>query len=214
MPFLALFLTLALAQNASVSGHLQDQRLRQIQTRCSSEINNRVTLLNNLSSRVTTTIKLSETQKNDILSQISSNVSNLLVTKAKCESDTDVEAARADSAAVFTTYRVYAVFAPQIRLLVASDSLQVTIDNLQVLYTSLAAKSSSGLLNDIKTKITDAQTQTTLVQTTVASLNPDTFNNNSKLVLSSFKTAETALKTGAEDARAAFSLARQIRSQL
>ena len=143
------------AESATASA-AKGERLEVIKARCDSDITKRLTTLTELSTRLDSAKRLTDSQKAVYQNQISSGISGLNSAKAKCDSDTDSASLLADHKTVFTNYRIYAVQAPQIRLLVANDALLETIGNLETLSVSLSGLTSSSLISDMQAKIADA----------------------------------------------------------
>ena len=215
----------ALAQTtptASGSAANQATKIADLHTKCDTEINNRLTSLNTLSTRISGLKKLSADQKAKFSGQITTNVNGLTALKAKCDADTDLATLRADHKSVFTSYRIYAVFIPQLNLLAASDTMGYTADLLSDYAGKLEARiqadgnpsSLKDLLSDMKAKITDAKTQYSTVESQVEPLTPDSYNTNPTGTKSTLQTARGEIKTGAQDLKTAWSDAQQIRQGL
>lgn len=218
-----LFPSIALAQTASPSGSTnQATRLATLHTACDDAISQRLASLNTLSTRIQGLQKLSASDKSNFLSQITADVNGLTSLKAKCDGDIDVPTLRTDYQSVFTQYRIYAVFIPQLNLLAASDVMGVTADLLSTYASKLAARiQASGnqsnlvsLLSDMQAKIADAKTQYASAQSQVISLTPNSFNTNPSGTKSTLQTAQGEIKTGAQDLKTAWSDAQQIRAGL
>lgn len=210
---------LILAQTASASPNSnQIQRLSDLHTKCDSDINQRLTGLNSAQSRISGLAKLSPAQKNQFSSEIQADVTGLTTLKTKCDGDTDLKTLRADYQSVFTQFRIYAVFLPQLNLLAASDTMDVTTDKLSDLANKLQTRiqsagnpsNLSSLLSDMNSKVTDARLQYQNVQSQITPLTPNSFNTDPNGTTSTEQNARSEIKTGASDLQAAFSDAKQI----
>jgi hypothetical protein len=117
-----------------------------------------------------------------------------------------------------SSYRVYAVYIPQIRLLVGANSVLETTTKLSSLSARLSERIDTAqtngtdtaslkiLLTDMNSKIADANSQATTIVTNITPLTPDDYPNN-KIIL---QNAKTNLQTAIQDIKAALLDARQI----
>lgn len=222
--FLAISPMVAFAQTVTTSPTLgvrsanQAARLAKLHAFCDTQVDNRISSLNTVSARINALVKLSSTQKAQFTGEIRTNENNLTALKAKCDADTDVPTLRADYLSIFTSYRIYAEFLPQVHLLAAADSMGVTADKLTDLATKLQDRiqkvgnpsNLTSLLSDMQTKVADAEQQYSTVQSQVTSLTPQSFDTDKSGTQSILKNARSEIQTGAADLRAAFSDARQI----
>lgn len=193
-------------------------RLSDLHTLADTAINNRLTDLQNTLIRVNGLIKLSTDEKTSYGNEITADINGLNTLKTKVDGDTDLPTLRNDYRSIFTQYRVYAEFLPQIRLLTASDTMDVTADklatfagNLQTRITVVGNPSNlASLLSDMQGRISDAKTQYNSVQSTITSLTPQSYDSNPTGTTAVFKTARTEIQTGASDLKAALSDGKQI----
>jgi len=196
----------------------QASRLATIISHSDTAIAQRLTSLNDASTRINSLVKLSSAQKAQFSGEIVTDVNGLTSLKAKIDADTDLTTARADYKTIFTTYRVYAEFLPQLHLLISSDTMDVTADKLSDLATKLQSRIQSAgnpsnltsLLSDMQAKIADAKTQYGNVQSQVTSLTPQSYDNDPTGTSSTLKNARSEIQTGAGDLKAAFADAKQI----
>jgi len=165
--------------------------------------------------------KLSSTQKQQYSSEVQTDITGLQQLLTQCTTDFNagnLQALRSDYKSIFTQYRIYAVFLPQLRLLIASDTMGVTADNLSSLATKLQARiqtagspsSLTSLLADMQAKISDSQTQYKNVESMVTPLTPNSYNTDPNGTTATFKTARADIKQGGTDLQTAFSDAKQI----
>lgn len=195
--------------------------LSRISTLCTNAINQRVTSLNTANTRISGLIKLSSSQKQQYSGEVSSDISGLQGVQTQCTNDYNagnIQSLRADYKSVFTQYRVYAEFLPQLHLLIASDTMGVTDTKLSDLATKLQSRIQSdgnpsnltSLLSDMQTQVTNANNEYTTVQTQVTSLTPQSYDSNPTSTDSTLQGARGDIKTGASDLKTAFSDAKQI----
>lgn len=202
--------------------NLQSQRLTDIHTRCDDAISQRLTSLNDDLNRINNLTKLSTDSKTKFASLINANLGGLNSQKVKCDGDTDLSILKTDYKNVFLDFRIYAVFLPQTNILVAADTMGVTADQLQGIYNKLQIRvgqignpaSLTKLLDDMQSKITDTKTQYTNAQNAVSNLTPQSFNSDPNGTKTSEQNALIDIKTGAQDLKAAFQDAKQIRTGL
>lgn len=210
--------------NGSASGNLKANPTRaagkvdSLQARAQTEIQRRITSLTELSAKVSSIKRLSAAQKTTLTSQIQSEITSLTTLQAKIQADTDPAVLKADVQSIVTSYRVYALFMPQIRLLAASSVLMETADKMSSLsanlQTRITAAQAAGAnvsnmqasLADMNAKIADANIQANAIIASVTPLTPAGFPGN-KTILQS---AQTKLQTGIADLKTAGTDARQI----
>ena len=216
---------LSFAQNASPTASPrgrfqanQQVRLTRLHTRCDQEIDTRINNLNSLNTTIGNFKKLSSAQKSQFQGEIQTDISGLTSLKAKCDADTDVATLTSDIKSIFTNFRVYAVFMPQIRLLAAADRMDVTADLLSDYAGKLQFRIQQQgnpanlvtLLNDMQAKIADARTQYANVISQITPLSPSSFPGSNPTL----QNARAEIKTGSQDLRAAFQDSKQIRQGL
>jgi len=212
----------AFAQTASPTPATQAQRISDLHTKCDDAISQRLASLNSTSTRINGLAKLSASDKAKFSGEIATDLSGLTALKAKCDADTDLATLRADYQSVFTQYRIYAVFLPQLNLLVASDTMSVTTDKLNTLATDLQARIQTAgnpsnlttLLADMQAKIADAKTQYGNVESQITPLTPNSFNTDPNGTKTIETNARGEIKTGSADLKAAYQDALQIRTGL
>lgn len=205
------------AQTVTPGANLE-ARLTKLHTECDTEVDKRITSLTSVQARINELQKLSSDQKNTFISEITTDSNGLTALKAKCDSDTDLTTLRNDYRSVFTTYRIFAVFLPQLHLLAAVDTMGVTADKLSDLANKLQIRiqnagnpsNLTSLLSDMQAKIADAKTQYTNAESQVTSLTPQSYNTDPAGTKQALTTARTDIKTGAQDLRDAFADAKQI----
>ena len=193
-------------------------RLANLHARCDQEITVRVNNLTTLNTNVGQLKKLSSSQIAQFQSEIQTDITNLNTLKAKCDADTDVPTIITDVKSIFTSYRIYAVFMPQVRLLAAADRVLTTADLLSDYEGKLAFRvgqqgnpsNLTSLLTDMQEKIADAKTQANNVISMVAPLSPSSFPGSNPTLQS----ARTDVKTAYSDLRNAYQDGLQVRRGL
>lgn len=176
------------------------------------------TILNTALAQINVATKLSASDKSNFSSQIQADITSLTSLKAKIDADTDLTTIKADAQSIFTSFRVYAVFLPQVHELAAVDRMGVTADNLATIVTKLQARiqtaQSQGkdvsqlntLLADMQAKIADARVQYAAVEAEISPLTPASYPGSK----ATFADARSKIKIGTTDLKAAFSDAKQI----
>ncbi len=200
----------------------QAARLANLHTVADTAIANRLTSLGNALTRMNGLVKLSSTQKAQYSGEINADISGLNTLKAKCDADTDLATLRTDYRSIFTAYRIYVEFLPQVHLLIASDTMGVTADKLSDFAVKLQARiqtagnpaNLTGLLTDMQAKIADARTQYANVQSQITSLTPQSYDTNPTGTTATLKNARSEIRTGAADLQSAWSDAKQILAAL
>ncbi len=192
-----------------------------LSTACANAITTRLTSLTNANTRLGGLKKLSDTQKQQFSSETTSDISALQALQTQCANDFNagnIQALRTDYKNIFSQYRIYAEFLPQLRQLIAADTMTVTMQKLSDLATKLQSRIQSAgnasnltsLLSDMQAKIADANTQYTTIQSKIASLTPQSYNADPTGTIATLKTTHTALQTGISDIKTAFADAKQI----
>lgn len=214
-----------MAVNPGARGVNKEANLSRVSTACVNAINARITSLNNATGRIGELKKLTDTQKQQFTGQISSDISALQTLQTQCTNDFNagnIQALRTDYRNVFTELRIYAEFLPQIHLLIAADTMSTTAQKLSDLATKLQSRiqaagnpsNLTSLLSDMQAKIADANTQYSTVESQIASLTAQIYDNNPSGTTAILKGAREEIRTGATDLKAAFSDARQIVQEL
>ena len=161
---------------------LNATRLTKIQQRADTMIIDRITSLQNLLTHLSDDKKLSSDETTTLTTEINTAISNLQTLKAKIDADTDAVTALSDTKTIITSYHVYAIFEPQIRLLLIVDNLSSQAAKLQTLTTQIQSladtlksqgKDTTAIntaLSDINTQLTTITTKLTADQTTLTSV--------------------------------------------
>lgn len=182
-----------------------------LKTRASNEIEKRIELLNMLITKISAMQKLSTPQKASFTTKVQTEITNLTTLKTKIAASTDTATLKADVQSIVTSFRIYALFVPQIHLLVAADRMSTAVDSFAALSTKLQAKITQAKTagNDVtaletayaamQAKIINAKTQAQNVNTLVVALTPEGYPGNK----TTLEQARALLKTGGQDLRVA-----------
>lgn len=169
----------------------QTQDLARIQSKAASMIDERITALTKLLGRLNEDTKLTADDKTTLSNDIQTTISALQALKAKIQSDTDVTTARADAKTIVTSYHIFVIFEPKMRLLITIDNLTSLANNVQNVATNV-----QNFINTEKGKGID----TTTWQAAVTDIQNQLADINTKLAAD--KTALNNLSLSSTDASA------------
>jgi hypothetical protein len=141
----------------------------------------RLTKLQNESKLIAGMKDLSSTEAAAFQTSITTNINGLTALKAKIDGESDVTTLLSDYKSIFTSYRIYSLFVPQLHLLAAADVMTAHTTTLSALATKLQAEITAGNtstviqgeLNDMKAMIADAQAKASATTGLVSGLVPD-----------------------------------------
>lgn len=169
---------------------VQNSRIDSLKTRATQEIDRRIKALTYVITRINNLKHITAAQKTAYTTQIQTEIINLNTLNTKIQADTTLEALKPDVKSIVDSYRIYALFIPQIHILAASDSMLQTTNQASELATKLETRiqeaQSQGrnvsllttTLADMRAKIEDAVTQATSASTIVTVLTPDGYPGN------------------------------------
>lgn len=197
--------------------------LSQIIGKANTDISNRLTKLQNLTSVVnTTTNKLTPSDRAYLAAEISGETTGLTNLKVKIDADVSVSVAKTDYSNVFLQYRVYALVSPKVTMIKAADDQQATQTKLTAMATTLqtritdenkAGKNTAQVqawLNSMQTNTTNAQAISSNIESTVLTLQPSQYDANHALLDGDFQ----QLKQAQSDNQTAYTDAKNIVSAL
>lgn len=182
--------TSAFAQSTSVNTSVTSSAstTNRIDNKSTQEIDSRITSLNNLIARVQEMVKLSASEKTNLVNTLQGVLTDMTNLKAKIATDTTTASLKSDFQSITKDYRVYALVLPQGRIAAASDR----IDTIVGMFSQISAKlevritdaknaghdttSASSTLDDLNVKIADASAQAQTAVTETISLQPDQGN--------------------------------------
>jgi hypothetical protein len=157
---------------AAAATAAQQQRLGNIISKGNQEISRRLIVLGKLPAIVNSAKELPTNttyaqNKASLLSEISTQVSNLTTLKTTLDGETTVSAAATDVGNMYTEYRVYALVVPQVAIFKHADDEQATAAKLTAMETGLQSRITADTgsnqatlqsdLNDLKAKVVLAQ---------------------------------------------------------
>ena len=178
---------------ASNSAARQENELTRIRTRADAMIQARLTSLQNLLTRVQNDKRLTDAEKSSFASDINTTISSLTALKTKIDADTDPTTALADTKSIVTSYRIYMIFEPKLRLTVIIDNIQTTVSNI----TTLTGKIQT-LLDTLKSQGKDVTAAQNALNDANSQLN--TING----ILTTDKTLITNVQVGTSDPQSIF----------
>lgn len=196
----------------------QANKITNLKTRADTEITRRINQLNIINIRLGTIKHLTDAQKSAFSSQISTEIANLKTLETKIDADTDLPTLKTDVQSIVTSYRVFALFIPQIQMIGAADRILNVADMMNDLAAKLAKRINDAknaghsaanlqtILTDMQNKIADAKTQANNVISSVAGLTPAGYPGNK----STLQSARAMLQTARQDLVAAGQDAKQI----
>lgn len=209
-PALARTPLFAQARNSTAAAERQQAKLDaqsdNLKNRATNEINRRIDSLNKLLTRISEFKKLSTTQKSTLTTQVQAQITALNTLLAKINADTDTATLKADVKSIVDSYRIYALFMPQIQILGAADRVLTIIDEMTTHATTLGTKITAAktagkdvtdletLLTDMNAKIADAKTQAQAAIDAVTPLTPAGFPGNKTTLQSARQMVEAAVK--------------------
>lgn len=184
------------SQEGASASITQTNKLNKLITAGEKEIDKRVLSLNNLKSAIQAS-KLSSDQQSALTSLIDTNVSGLSSLEGQIKAGTDAAAVKILDQQIFSNFRIYAVFIPQINEVRSLDTernsadhfLNVTLPKIQ---TSIDAAKSKGqdvtarqsALDNAKAQIPIIESNIDAQVTTVLSFKPADYPATSKTELS------------------------------
>jgi len=209
--------------STTAAAHLSVVMQRQ-QTRAGQEIDRRVTSLQDLLTRTGEIKNLTDQDKASIATAINTQITALTALKVKIAADTDEATLKTDLESITSSYRIYALVLPQIRIIAAADRVVTISKELQAIGAKLQARiqaaasagadmtAANASLTAYATKLGDAQTQAQAAVTEIAGLVPD--NGDATVMASNtaaLKDARTKIQAAQQDIVAARKDAETIR---
>lgn len=172
---------------------LMNTKIENFKDRAIKEIERRIDSLTNAIDRISEAKRLTDAQKSLLASDIQSEVSSLTELSKKIETETNIEILRQDVKSIVTSYRIYLLYLPQIRIIVAANGILNAADKMSELATKLESRikenqgkdvvtggvdSLESILADMRAKIEDAKTQANNAINIVSQLKPTEYPGN------------------------------------
>lgn len=189
-----------------------------LQARGIQEIQRRIAALQRLTTVLSNLKHVSSTTKNTLLAQIQNEIASLTALQTKIQNETDPETIKTDVSSIVTSYRVFALFMPQIRLLEGADTLSNVSDKLASFSANLQTRitqagnagqnvaSLQSLLTTMQTELANAKSQSAVITAEASPLTPAGFPGNKSIL----QNARTKLQAGVKSLKSAGQNARQI----
>lgn len=200
----------------------QAQHLEAIQTKGTQEIERRLTTLGQLNGKITAATKLTASDKSALTSEVTTEISGLTALKTQLNAETTLAAARIDSQAIYSDYRVYALIVPKIYLIKTADDQQVLEAKIAAIIPALqtnitaaqtAGKDVTALQTDLNNALAGeqaAQVISSAMEAKVITLQPTDYDND-HTILSGDRAQLTTART---DMTSAVTALKAIRSGL
>lgn len=214
--------TTASSNSAALKTPNTDAKTANLNNRASTEINRRITALKELLTKVSSLKHLTDAEKLSVSTGIQKEIDSLTALQTKIQADTDLVTLKADVQSIVTSYRIFALYIPQVRLLVAAESLDTVADNMLNIATRLQTRltelettgqdvtAEKATLANMQYKLTDAKAQSNAITAAVSPLTPAGFPGNKTMLQS----ARTRLMTGLTDIKDAAADSRTVMKAL
>ena len=182
--------------------------IKTAQGHADQEIARRITAMNALSARVNAMVKITDSDKTTLASQIQTQIAAMNSLQAQIATDAAANATsslKADIQSITKSYRIFMLIIPQGAIDAAADRVLDVANLMTTLTGQLQARGGNATtLADMNAKIADANLQANTAISAIASLQPD---NGDQTVMASntatLKAARTKIQTGQQDLVAA-----------
>jgi len=185
-------------------------------------IDNRISLLNKLKTRIQENEKISADVKTATIVDIDTNIADLNTLKAKIAADTDLTTLKADIKSIFEKFRIYMVTAPKGLGESLTSQGQYILGRLEAiqrqLQTMLEQNKNAGkdtaaiqaLIDQVTAKLTDAKTQLAIAEEKFKAMTPV----NTDAAKTAREEGKAAMKQAKQDLKDAHNLLKQISDAL
>jgi hypothetical protein len=194
----------------------QDKKLAQLKILASTVIDNRISSLTSLKTRLTETARIDEQAKADIIKDIGDAITSLTTLKTQAAAATDLTALKALIKQVYQTNKIYSVVMPREMGLAAVARGMYIMGRLTALETKLNTIIASAtaeqktqitaLKTQFEAKLADAKTQLTTAQTQFKNMTPA----NTEAAKTAREAGKAAFNLAKDDLKAAHDLIKQI----
>jgi len=171
------------AINASPSGMktaATQNAITILKQKADAEITRRINSINELMARINNMKRLADTDKTNLQNEANEMIGNLNALKTKIDNEEDLSTLRKDRQDIFTQYRIYMLFMPQLRIYVAADRVLDTVDLMQKVHDKLlstaATDAQKNSLADAQNKLNDASSKAKEATDVIKDLKPDEGN--------------------------------------
>ena len=193
-----------------------DAKSTAAKTKGDQEIDRRIQALNDLNTRVGNMQRVTASFKDNLSSNIQTQITGLTQLKAKIDADADAATLKTDIQSVSQSYRIFALVLPMSRVAAAADREVTIITMMNQLGAKLqarisAAQSAGGntsalmaALTDLSKQLSDSSAQAQAAVSVSAALTPDQ-NDKTKMAANTaaLKTARTDIQASQKDLVAA-----------
>ena len=185
-------------------------------------IENRLSLLNNLKTRIQNMNRLTDAEKTALILDIDTNIADLNTLKTKIAADTDLATLKADIKSIFEKFRVYMVVAPRNLGQSLTTQGMYILGRLEAierqLQTMLEQNKNAGkdvsslqsLMDQITAKLADAKTQLAIAEEKFKSMTPA----NTEAAKTARDAGKAAMKKAKEALKETHRIMKQISEQL
>lgn len=182
----------------------QETVISKLKTRADAEITRRINALTKLLEKINAMKRLTAAQKTAFTSGINAQITSMNTLKAKIDADTDIATLRTDVQSIVKSYRIFALYMPQINIVAHADRILDVIEDMNAISGRLqkrideaktAGKDTSAmqsLMTDRAAKLKDAATQADRAIAAVIALTPDGFPGNKTTLQSAQKMLQVA----------------------
>lgn len=185
-------------------------------------IENRISLLNKLKTRIQENEKISADVKTQTIADIDTNIADLNTLKTKIAADTDLATLKADIKSIFEKFRIYMVAAPKGLGESLASQGQYILGRLEAiqrqLQTMLEQNKNAGkdisslqsLIDQITAKLIDAKAQLAIAEEKFKAMTPA----NTDAAKTAREEGKAAMKQAKQDLKDAYNLLKQISDAL
>ncbi len=192
----------------------EQKRLVDFQSKAGAEIDQRVSDLTTLLTKIQSIRNLQDSQKTPIINVVQGLIVSLTDLKSKISSESSTTALRAEVQSITQGFRVYALVLPQLHIISTADSASTVVQMLNGVGAKLQArlmqdaksnadKTVQAAMTDLALKINDAQKQSQAAVDEITPLMPDNgdkakFQSN----LAALKDAKAKIQSAKKDIEA------------
>lgn len=146
------------------------------------EIDRRIGSMNKMIERIVNVKRITEAQRNTLISQVKTEIVNLTALKARIQNDTDEATLNANKKSIVSSYKIYALFMPKMTIIAHADAI------LNLAELMLGKNPTS----EAQSKIQDAKALSTSAISMAVSLTVDGYPANKTQLETARKNLQTA----------------------
>lgn len=199
---------------------IQTNTMTRLRDKADKEIDRRIAALTKLIDKVNAVKHITEAQKSTIVTGIQAQITSLTALKAKIDGDTDLATLRTDVQSIVSSYRIYALYIPEITIIANADKMlnlmtgeiAALTAKLQLRITEASANgfdvtTLNSYMSQRSTKLADALAQANSAISKVTVLTPAGWPGNK----TELQTARDLLQTARKNLNDAQKFASQVR---